>query len=167
MTELVLLSILNWAHLFATVAWFGAITTNVFVLLPAVKGNLEPPVAGKLMGSVMKRLRVLVYICMAILIISGIFMTILSPQFEGSMKFESLWSIIAGIKHGFVVLLVVLAIYGFDGLAPKVAKAAAKGPSPELALMRRKQMRLAACGFVLAVVILLLTAVLTAIPPTT
>lgn len=162
-TKLILLSGLNWVHLFATVSWFGAMTTNMFVLGPALKESLDPPAMGKLMGSFMKRFRMFVYICIATLGISGIFMTALNKHFDGSMNFESLWSIVAHIKHLVVALMVVLVVYAFEGLAPKVAKAAAKGPSPELGKMRQKQMRLAACGFVMALVILLLTAVMTAI----
>jgi uncharacterized membrane protein len=59
MGNLILISVINFLHLFATVAWLGAMTTNAFILLPSMKNSLEAPVAGKLMGAVMKRFRVL------------------------------------------------------------------------------------------------------------
>ena len=62
MNYLILGSVINFLHLFATVAWFGAMTTNAFILLPSARKALEAPLVGKLIGAVMKRFRVLVYI---------------------------------------------------------------------------------------------------------
>jgi hypothetical protein len=56
--------------------------------------------------------------------------------------------------------MVILAIYAFEILAPKVAKIAAKGPSPELLRIQKSQMSLAAIGFILGIIILALTAAL-------
>ncbi|MGQ9469701.1 MAG: hypothetical protein ACUVTD_07800 [Nitrososphaerales archaeon] len=56
----------------ATVIWIGGMATNLLVLLPSMREALEPPIMGKLMGSVMKRFRPLVYASMIILVASGI-----------------------------------------------------------------------------------------------
>ena len=159
MNNLALDSVLNFFHLFATVAWFGALTTNAFVLMPSISESLEPPVAGKLMGAVMRRFRILVYTSMGVLIVTGIFMT-RSLKF---LEFNSLWSIIHSIKHIFIIIVVVLVIYAFEGLGRKVSRLAQKGPSPELADLQKKQIVFSKIGLVMAIIILILTAILTAI----
>ena len=53
----------------------------------------------------------------------------------------------------------LLAVYSFEVLAPKVAKLAAKGPSPELLKAQKLQLRLASTGFALGLIILLLIAI--------
>lgn len=163
MNNLILGSVLNFLHLFATVAWLGAMTTNAFILLPSAREALEPPVAGKLMGAVMKRFRVLVYTSIGVLIVTGIGMTRIDKHFMGYMQFKSLWSSISSIKHILIIIVVVLVIYAFEGLGRKVSRLAQKGPSPELARLQKKQVMFSYIGLVLAVIILLLTGILTAI----
>ncbi len=159
MDNLGLASVLNFFHLFATVTWFGAATTNAFILMPSIGESLEPPVAGKLMGAVMKRFRIVVYISMGVLIVTGIFMTS-SLKF---LEFNSLWSIIHSVKHIFIIIVVIFVIYAFEGLGRKVSRLAQKGPSPELASLQKKQIIVSKVGFVLVIIILILTAILTAI----
>lgn len=50
---LILSSLINFLYIFATVVWFGAMTTNAFILLPSIREALEPPAAGKLMDAFM------------------------------------------------------------------------------------------------------------------
>ena len=163
MNYLILTSLINFLHLFATVAWFGAMTTNAFILLPSAREALEPPIAGKLMGAVMKRFRVLVYTSIGVLIVTGIGMTRINPRGLGFMEFDNLWSTILSIKHILTIIIVVLVIYAFEGLGRKVSRLAAKGPSPELARLQKKQVIFSYIGLVLALIILLLTGILTAI----
>jgi uncharacterized membrane protein len=158
----IMMTLVNTVHLLATVAWIGGMSTNMVVLLPAMRGNLDPPVMGKLMGAVMGRFRILTYICIALLIVTGGLMSRYNASYEG-FGFANLWTTIGIVKHLVVVILVVLAIYAFEGLAKKVARVAAQGPSPELARMQKRQIGLAATGFVLGLLVLLLTGAMTAI----
>jgi len=163
MNYLILNSLINFLHLFATVAWFGAAVTNAFILVPSAGEALEPPVVGKLMGAVMKRFRVLVYTSIGVLIATGILMTRRSGYYGGFIQFKNLWSTIASIKHILIIIIVILVIYAFEVLARKVSRLAVKGPSPELARLQKKQVMFSYIGLVLAIIILLLTGILTAI----
>ena len=157
------LSIINWLHLFATVAWIGAMTTNALILLPSIRETLEPATAGKFLGAIMRRFRLLVYGSIVLLVFSGVVMTILNKNYLGPLQYGNTWTLVILIKHVFVALLVVLAIYALEVLAPKVAKTGAKGPSPELTRLQKLQLRLAGAGLVISLIILLLTGVATAI----
>ncbi len=82
---------------------------------------------------------------------------------SGITQFGNLWIIVTGLKHVLTVVLVILAIYAFERLAPKVGKLAASGPSPELTGLKKLQMKLAFTGFILGIIILFLTGIMTAI----
>ena len=147
----------------ATVLWIGGMTTNIFVILPATRETLEPPVVGRFMGSIMKRFRKLTYISIVLLAATGIIMTLLNQHYEGLMQFTSLWSQVMLVKHIVTGVMVVLVIISFEVVAPKVAELAANGPSQHLLTLQNVQMRMARIGLIFAIIIALLTGISTAI----
>ncbi|NIM58003.1 MAG: hypothetical protein GTO16_03540 [Candidatus Aminicenantes bacterium] len=118
---------------------------------------------GKLMGSVMKRFRSLVYASMMLLAVTGIVMNLLNKSYLGVFRFGNLWTLVTLIKHIFTVPLVILAVYALEILAPKVSRLAAQGLSPEVARLQKMQINLATIGFILGIAILLLTGIATAL----
>jgi len=160
---LIILSLVNWLHLAATVTWLGAMVTNMLVLMPAAKESLEPPVMGRFMGSFMKKFRPLVYICMITLAITGVIMMLLNKHYLGAFDFGNLWTWLLLVKHVLIIIMVVMVVYAFENLAPRVGKLAAAGPSPQMAQLQKLQMRIAMAGMVMALFVLLLTSIITAI----
>ncbi len=154
--ELVLLTIMNWAHLFATVVWFGGMTTMFFVLIPVAKATLEPPVMGKFMGVLAKKLKTVVYVSIIVLIVTGAVMQILNPSDAGS-GLGSRWGMVLVVKHILVALMIFVGVYIAESVVPKIVKAAAKGPSPEVGALQKKQMKMAMINFILSLIILLLS----------
>jgi len=154
--ELVLLTLMNWVHLFATVAWFGAITTMFFVLLPAAKVALEPPVMGKLMGVLAKKMKVVAYLSGIVLIVTGVVMQILSPS-NAVYSFGTRWGMVLVVKHILVAIMIFVGVYVSESIMPKIAKLAAKGLSPEVGALQKKQMKLGMFNFILSLIILLLS----------
>lgn len=157
----ILLGILNWLHLTATVLWFGAMTTNTLVVVPSAGAALEPPAVGKLMSTIMKKFRPLIYVSILILLTTGVIITsIMNPAF---IDLATEWGIVTMIKHVFIAIAVIATLYSFEVLAPKVARVAAQGPSPELAQLQKLQMNVAKVGLVMAMVILFLVGIQTAL----
>ncbi len=64
--------VIKWIHLIAAAAWIGGMFTNFFIYMPALGKVLDPPTMGKLMGAVMKRFKVMVYIAITVFILTGI-----------------------------------------------------------------------------------------------
>ncbi len=157
------MGIVYFVHVMATVLWVGGTFVNLFVFLPSAKDTLEPPVMGKFMGDVMKRFKPVVYTCMVLLGITGFIMMIQNANYSGLMKFENTWNVFSFIKHITVVLWVIIGIYIFEGLLPKMGKLAAQGPSPELGKLQALQMKLGMVVVVLAIVVLYLTGVMNSI----
>jgi len=150
-------------HLFATVTWIGGMTTNTLILLPSMREALEPAIAGRFLGAVMKRFRLLVYGSIILLFFSGAVVTGIHGNYLELLRTGDSWAEVILIKHVLVATLVVLAVYAFKVLAPKVAKVAARGPSPELVGLQKLQLRLATSGLVIGLIILLLAAIATTI----
>ncbi|MHA2231393.1 MAG: DUF4149 domain-containing protein [Candidatus Hodarchaeales archaeon] len=159
----ILLALSNIAHLLATVIWIGGLTTFGLAVTPSAEETLSPPMMGKLFGSVMKRFRPLVYFSILAFLFSGIAMTYLNENYTGLLDLSTNWAVVSVIKHVAVGIFMVLAVYNFEVFAPKLAAVAAKGPSPELARLQTVQKRSAKIGLLVAVIILIITGISTAL----
>jgi putative copper export protein len=81
-------------------------------------------------------------------------------QESGRMYVGDSWFLFFLGKMFLVVVMVLLAVYVFEILAPRMARQAAEGPSARLNRMQKTQRILALTGFVLALVIVLFSAAL-------
>ena len=151
---------LDFLHLMATIAWIGGMFFNFLVVMPTVQKVLDPPTMGKFMGVLFKRVRVVVYVSLLILFVTGIPMKIASEYYMGIINFDNTWEIVGFVKHVFVALLALMAIYSFEILSPKVARMAANGPSPELMGLRKIQMKMGAVSFLFGITIIFLSAMM-------
>jgi len=159
----IVLALSNSVHLLATAIWIGGIMAFSLVVTPSAQETLPPPMIGKLFGSAMKRFRPLVYFSIFAFLISGIAMTYLSENYTGFLDLSTSWAVLSLIKHVVVGIFMVMAVYNFEVFSPKVAAVAAKGPSPELAELQKSQKRFAKVGLLVAILILILTGISTAL----
>jgi uncharacterized membrane protein len=134
--------------------------TNFFIYIPSISQTLEPPLAGKLLGAAMKRFRIMVYISMAVFLISGIWMGSLHLDSGAMQSSRNQMIAVLLFKVPLYIVMVVLAIAAFEFVAPRVARMAAEGSSPELQKVQRIQKILAMTGFILGVIVLALSAML-------
>ena len=128
--------------------------------MPALNKALDPPTRGKLMGVVMKRFRIMVYTCIGLLLLTGAISGVLHDTSADPGSVDKFWNMMLGIKIGVYFVMVFLAVYAFEFLAPKVARIAANGPSPELARAQKTQMLFAGAGFVMGIIVVALSAAL-------
>jgi|GEM_PF-1181548 uncharacterized membrane protein len=157
-----ILTISIFLHLIATVLWIGGLVIFNVLVVPSVQRYLEPPIAGKLMGPMGAVARKIFYIGVVLFLVSGSLMTIVNQNYEGLLNFGNAWSQAMLVKHILVGILIVLAVYHHEILIPKQAKLAGK-PSKELEKVE-KQLKLAGiAALILVFVILLLTAIASAI----
>lgn len=150
----------DFIHLMATIAWIGGMFFNFLVVMPTVSSTLDPPNAGKFMQAMFKRVRIVVYVSLILLFVTGIPMKIASEYYVSIINFDNNWEIVGFIKHVFVGLLALMAIYNFEILAPKVAKTAANGPSPTLLALKKRQMIFGGISFLFGIIIILLSAIM-------
>jgi uncharacterized membrane protein len=153
----VLLTILDFLHQMATIAWIGGMVFNLLAVMPAATKALDPATAGKFMGALMKRVRVIVYVSLLVLFVTGIPMKIASEYYVAIINFDTVWETASFVKHVLVAILALLALYSFELLAPRVGRLASKGPSAELIQLRARQKKLAAASFLLGITIVFIS----------
>ena len=153
-------TLIDWLHIMATVIWIGGMFTNMVILRPVMVKTLAPADAGKFMGALMKRFRVVVYASIVLLGVTGIPLKIINENYISIINFENNWEIVSFIKHVCYGILVILAVYMFEVLSPRMAKLAPKGPSPEMKALQKRQVLLGGLAFLSAIVILVLSSLM-------
>lgn len=153
-------TLIDWIHIMATVAWIGGMFVNFIVLRPVVTKVLDPATAGKFMQTLMKRFRVVIYTSIVLLGVTGIPLKIINENYISIINFDNNWEIVSFIKHIFYGILVVLAVYTFEILSPKIARAAKNGPSPAMAALQKQQGMMGAVAFLTAIIILILSSLM-------
>lgn len=153
----IVLTVLDFIHQMATIAWIGGMVFNLLAVMPTVSKVLEPALAGKFMGALMKRVRVIVYVSLLVLFVTGIPMKIASEYYVAIINFDTAWETASFVKHVLVAVLALVALYSFELLSPKVGRLAAKGPSAELVSLRKRQQKLAAVSFLLGIAIVFIS----------
>jgi uncharacterized membrane protein len=153
-------SFLDLLHLLATITWFGILFVNFVVLRGTVQKTLTPSAAAPFMKLFMKKSRIIVYISLGVLFITGIPLKIVSPYYVSIINFSNSWQIAMFIKHVFVAVLALMAIINFEFLTPGLQKMAAKGPSPELDKIRKAQLFVGMFSVGLAFIIIVISAIM-------
>jgi putative copper export protein len=153
-------SFFDFLHLLATIAWFGTLFVNIVILRGAVQKSLTPAVAGPFMKVFMQKARIVVYVSLAILFITGIPLKIVSPYYVSIINFSNTWQIFMFAKHVLVAILALMAIVNFEIIAPNFQKIAARGPSSELDKMKKMQLSAGMFSAGLAFIIILISAVM-------
>ena len=150
----------DFLHLMATIAWIGGMFFNILVIMPAVSRTLDSATAGKFMKAVFARVRIVVYVSILILFVTGIPMKISSEYYVGIINFDTAWETVGFIKHVFVGLLALMAIYSFEILVPKVGKLAVDGPSHQLTVLKKVQMIFGVTAFLFGIIVIFLSAMM-------
>jgi uncharacterized membrane protein len=146
-------------HMLATIAWFGAIITLNVMVRPAMMKTLQPQEAKAFMRAMLKKTRVVVYVSLLLLFITGIPMKIASEHYVSIINFSNDWQIVMFIKHVFVGILALLAFFNFEYLAREFQKLASKDEPHRLKQLTRLQALSGTFSMLLAFLIILLSAV--------
>lgn len=99
-------------HDLASAVWIGGFLALGIAVLPAVKKTLgKGPQTKQLMDTIQKRLSVLVYFSIAILIVTGLQQAKHAGEFQGLFSFQNTYSMILTIKHLLILAMVGIALY--------------------------------------------------------
>ncbi len=101
-----LFSLSTWLHAIATVVFIGHYLLLALFYLPAF-GKSTPEVAGPILSEISKRSRVWIYASLGVFAITGIYLTLVDPNYLGLGNFRNVWTILMLIKH-----LLILAMIG-------------------------------------------------------
>ncbi len=142
-------------NLFAAV-WMGGMITTLLSFSPAVREVLGAgPQTKKIMSTYQKKQGILVYISIVGLALTGVLLSNRSPEFVRLFSFGNPYSIALSLKHIIVLIMIAIALYRSLVLGRQ------KGPSSPA--REKLNIRLLIINVVLAVLVILDSAVVTAL----
>ncbi|MBZ0307581.1 MAG: CopD family protein [Anaerolineae bacterium] len=149
-------------HLLATVIWLGGMALLVLVIWPAQRHTSEA-----LLDTIEKRFRPMANFSLLVLLMTGVVQTSSDDNYGGMLDFSNDWSkAILGKHLVFIGMIVIVAFLQF-GLEPALERAkllASRGQvSDDLTRLRERQHFLTRVNFVLSLVVLVFTAIATAL----
>ena len=112
------------------------------------------------MGALMKKFRILVYTSIVLLGVTGIPLKIINENYISIINFENSWEIVSFIRHLCYGLLVLLAVYSFEILSPKMGKLVAAGDTGAIEGLQKKQKAAGGLAFLSAMLIMVLSSLM-------
>jgi uncharacterized membrane protein len=161
-----LLAISYWIHLLATITWLGGLLIMAVVAWPAVRSQLLD--AGQ-WTELLRRFTPWANISLVLLWATGFLQLSADVNYEGFLKVNSLWSQAILVKHIAVGGMMAFGLYIQLRLHPALSRLAIlEQKQPDLAQAERerltqRQNRLLRLNLFCAVMVLLFTAIATAV----
>ena len=107
----IVFALVVFMHDLFTAVWIGGLITLGLTVLPASRKVLGMGrETRKLMDAIQKRLRVLVYISIVVLAITGALQANRNPAFGGLFSFSNPYSAILSVKHVLVLGMIAVAL---------------------------------------------------------
>jgi uncharacterized membrane protein len=161
-----ILALSYWLHLLATVAWIGGLLILAVVVWPGL--NRVVGDNGDILDRLEKGFRPLANISLVVLLITGFLQMDENPYYEGLLVVSNEWSIALLLKHIVYAVMVIVSIVLQWGVQPALARARLlsqhnDADSSDETRLRRRVKLLATINLGLGLIVLLLTALMTAI----
>ena len=100
-------SLSTWLHALATIILIGHYLLLTLIYLPVLA---KENAGGMILSEISKRSRGWMYSSLIIFMVTGIYLTVVDPNYLGIGNFGNLWGILMLIKH---ILVLVMIILGF------------------------------------------------------
>jgi uncharacterized membrane protein len=159
-----ILALVYWLHLLASVVWLGGLAMLVAAAWPGARRA-----AGDALDGLERRFRPLANVSLLVLLVTGMIQMGGDPHYEGWFAVRNAWSAGLLAKHLVVLGMIGVSLMLQFGAAPALerthllAERGVSGGESERAAARRRLRRLTAANLALGVVVLMLTAYMTAL----
>jgi len=159
-----------WLHLLSTVIWIGGLATLTLVAWPGLLGALDEAHEAKVLAALDRRFRPLANLSLVMLLITGMFQMSGDTNYHGFLQIDSLWAVGLLAKHiVYIAMIAVSAVLQFvmwpSLERARLAASHARASEVEHAQVRALRIRfrqLSVVNLALGIIVLLLTAVITA-----
>lgn len=151
-------------HILATVIWIGGLLVTMILVYPAVRRVLqEQPALYRLLSQLRTRFYSISNLCLATLIVTGLFQMTADPYYDGFLTFDNTWSQVMLAKHLLIVLMTIVGVILQYGVAPALERVSllrekAKGDAAQWQQLARRETLLTAINCILGVAVLGLSA---------
>lgn len=155
-----------WIHLLATIVWLGGITLITLFAWPALQsGTLET----NQWWVIQRKFIPWANMSMIALLVTGFYQMTTDSNYAGFLNVDSQWAVAILLKHIAFLVMIVVTIYMQAVLYPAMSRASLLAErKPEIAATQndkaqRKEIRLLRINLICAVIVLLFTALATAV----
>jgi uncharacterized membrane protein len=146
----------------ATVVWIGGLAALILLFLPAARKELDAAAYANLLAAVQRRLDPLSWICLLVLVGTGLFQMSANSNYQGFLAVGNRWAAAILIKHLVFLVMVLVSAYITWGLLPRLQRLAllqARGQPADAGSLLRQEANLLRLNLILGVIVLALTAV--------
>ena len=161
------LTLTYWLHLLATITWLGGLAMLILVARPGADST--EPAHRAVFESLERRFRPFANVSLIVLLVTGMIQMGGDPHYEGFLKIGNTWSLGLLLKHLVFAAMIAISAVVQWGVRPALERASLLarhgGESDQAmeAILRRRLMRLTALNLTLGILVLLLTALITAL----
>ena len=161
-----------FVHLTATALWIGGLFITMILVWPSVRRSLEEsPSLYNLLSRLRQRFNPISNLCLAALIVTGLFQMTANPNYNGFLNFDNTWSKIMLAKHiviGFMALAGLLLQYAVAPALERESLLLEKGKATKAITegytqSRQREVWLTMLNALLGLIVLALSAALGAI----
>lgn len=163
------LAISLFFHILATVVWIGGILIITLLVIPEVNRVLaDQPTLYQTLQRLRKRFYPISNLALVVLIVTGLSQMTADPEYDGLMQFTNTWSQVLLVKHIAIVVLALVGVFLQFSIAPALERTTlllerGKGDTTDWDSLRKRETVLTWVMISLAIVILALSAWLSAI----
>lgn len=161
-----LLATSYWIHLLATIVWLGGIVMMVFIAWPALQ---QGSLGSNQWLAIQRRFMPWTNVSLVVLLVTGFYQMTSDPNYTGFLSIDSTWAWAILLKHlaygAMVVITVFIQVYVYPAMS-RLSLLAEKKPElaqVEQGKLQRQEVRLLQLNLLCAVLVLLFTAVATAV----
>ncbi len=159
------LAVAYWLHMLATIVWLGGLSSLAIFVIPAARKSLSQDGYTQFLARIQDRLQQIGWLCLAVLICTGMFQMSANPNYLGFLDIRNSWSVAILSKHLVIGVMIVASVYITWGITPalrRIALVQSAGKAIDEAMqakLQRREMAMLRLNLILSVLVLLLTAV--------
>jgi uncharacterized membrane protein len=145
----VLISLSYWLHAIATVIFIGYYVLLALIFLPVLSKSGNGPI----LSEISRRSRSWMYASLIAFTITGIYLTLIDPNYMGLGNFSNAWAIAMLVKHILVIAMIAVGFW-YNAILRVGPMMSSNNPAAAIARFQTHVNAMAICG----VLVLLLTA---------
>lgn len=157
------LSLIYWLHMLATVIWIGSLACLSLLVLPAARKLPQDEHYVTFLSDLQRRLDPLGWICLLVLVATGMFQMSANPNYSGFLAIDNRWAVAILVKHLVFFGMTGVSAYLTWGVLPRLKRAALRQSrgleAPDASRIQRQETLLIRLNLVLATLVLALTAI--------
>jgi len=142
-----LISLCYWLHALATVVFIGHFVMLAGIYMPALSKN------GTVLSEISKRSRPWMYASLIVFMVTGIYLMLIDPNYQGIGNFSNFWAVTMLIKHILILGMIALGFW-YNAILRVGPMMSSNNPEQAITRFRKYVNAMAVCG----VLVLLLTA---------